>query len=58
VKPLPANLQEAVNIAKNTSLSPAERALEFQRLNVGDPLTVAEKISAHIEGAKMALPKK
>ena len=58
VKPLPANLQEAVNIAKNTSLSPAERALEFQRLNVGDPLTVVEKISAHIEGAKMALPKK
>jgi hypothetical protein len=58
VQPLPPNLAEAVKIARNTSLSPAERALEFQRLNVGDPLTVADKVSAYIEGAKMALPKK
>ena len=48
------NMQAALKIAANRSISPALRAQQMAALNVGDPVTFADKLSAYIESAKMA----
>jgi hypothetical protein len=51
--PLSENMQAALKIAANRGISPALRAQQIAALNLGDPLTVADKLSAYIESAKM-----
>jgi hypothetical protein len=54
VEPLPPNMRAALDIAADTSISPALRAQRLADLGVGDPVVFADKLSAYIEGAKMA----
>jgi hypothetical protein len=54
VQPLPKNMQDALAIASERALSPAIRAQRMANLDVGDPVTFANKLSGYIEGAKMA----
>jgi hypothetical protein len=52
--PLPENMQAALKIAADRSISPALRAQQMAGLGVGDPSTFADKLSAYIESAKLA----
>jgi hypothetical protein len=52
--PLSENMQAALKIAENRGISPALRAKQIADLGLGDPVTVADKLSAYIESAKMA----
>jgi hypothetical protein len=54
LQPLSENMQAALKIAANRGISPALRAQKIAALNLGDPVTVADKLSAYIESAKMA----
>lgn len=58
VLPLDENLRKAVDIASDRSIGPDLRAQRIAALGVGDPVTVADKISGYIEGVKMATGKK
>jgi len=55
VQDLPANMKDALEIVRDRSLSPAERAAGLQKLGFsGGPEELADKLSGRIEGLKMA----
>ncbi|MDH7498349.1 MAG: hypothetical protein QHH05_07920, partial [Syntrophomonadaceae bacterium] len=58
VSDLPADMQQALEIAANRNLSPGTRTLELQKLGFDGPGDLANKLSARIEGMqKLGAPR-